>query len=434
MTVSWLRQLPKKWEAAKLKTVVELRTDRGNERLSEENYIGLENIESWTGRLLKSKLIADTSDDENERDSAVNYFEPGNVLFGKLRPYLAKAHLAQESGVCTTELLVMKPSNRLDGQFLLNVVLTREFIDRVNAETLGAKMPRADWDTISNLSIPIPPLSAQRAIAAYLDRETTEIDALIAAKQRLLELLAEQRRALITHAVTRGLNPDAPMRDSEMEWLGKVPAHWAVERLKFLIDGIDTGFSPQCYNFPAQEAEWGVLKTGCVNGGMFNSQENKTLPEDIDPPLELEVKTGDVLMSRASGSTDLIGSVALVENQPSARLLLSDKTFRIRLNPHICDAKFFVITMGSFFVRQQILQIVSGAEGLANNIAQTDIRELLLPLPPIEEQKNIAAFVEQNTCVLDTLSITAVKTVEYLHERRAALIAAAVTGQIDVAA
>lgn len=295
-----------------------------------------------------------------------------------------------------------------------------------------AAVPGLNRDDAYERRILVPPLPEQRAIADYLDRETSKIDALITEKERLLSLLAEKRHALIAQAVTRGLNPDVPMRDSGVEWLGEIPNHWNAERLKFVISGIDSGLSPQCYNLPAREGEWGVLKTGCVNGGVFNSQENKTLPSDIEPPLELEVNTGDVLMSRASGSTDLIGSVALVRDQLYTRLLLSDKIFRLKFRSRICDADYFVIMMGSSFVRQQILQIVSGAEGLANNITQTDIRELFLSLPPMEEQKGIAAFVDQKVRTLNTLSDTAAKAIEYLQERRAALILAAITGQIRV--
>jgi type I restriction enzyme S subunit len=329
----WLSQVPSGWHLLPLRRVTELQNIRVNGTSRDEGYIGLENIEPWTGRLLKSDVVY--LEDDDEKSGVVASFDAGDVLFGKLRPYLAKAHLAQENGICTTELLVLKPQKQMDARFLLRIILTNEFINQVNTETFGARMPRADWNIIGNLLVPVPPIPQQRAIADYLDRETARIDALIAAKERLLELLAEKRRTVITHAVTRGLNPDVPMRDSGVEWLGEIPSKWNVVRIKNLIFGIDTGFSPNCYSYPASEGEWGVLKTGCVNWGVFNPEENKTLPEVIAPPLNLEVKIGDILMSRASGSLDLIGSVALVHTLPKARLLLSDKTFRIKLNLNI---------------------------------------------------------------------------------------------------
>lgn len=267
-----------------------------------------------------------------------------------------------------------------------------------------------------------------------LDRETARLDELIAEKERLLELLAEKRRALITHVVTRGLNNDAPLRDSGLQWFGQLPATWQVFRIKFLISRIDQGWSPQCYNFPAEEGQWGVLKTGCVNGGIFDPNENKTLPGEIEPPLDIEVKLGDVLISRASGSTDLIGSVALVDNLNSARLLLSDKIYRLRLEKHLVNPRYFVLAMSSLIMRFQIKRMISGAEGLANNIAQSDIRELLLPLPTLNEQQAIVDFIETETNKLDELRDETTETVSLLKERRASLIAAAVTGQIPVKA
>lgn len=424
--------LADRWKFPRLKSVVTLRTDRATGNANDDGYVGLENIEPWTGRLLSADQVAPTLEGEDEKSNAVSVFHPGDVLFGKLRPYLAKAFLANESGVCTTELLVMRPREGVYGPYLLRILLNRDFIERVNAETLGVKMPRADWDTVGSIPIPLPPMPVQRAIADYLDRETAELDALIAAKERLLALLAEKRRALITEAVTRGLEAGVPLRDSGVEWLGEIPAHWQAERVKFLIGGIDTGFSPQCYNYPAGDGEWGVLRTGCVNGGVFSEEENKTLPEDVLPPLEYEVMQGDVLMSRASGSTDLIGSVALVTRQPKARLLLSDKMYRLRLDRSVCDAKYFVAAMGAIPTRQQVQRVISGAEGLANNIAQADVREILLAAPPLVEQRRITEVLERKTDSLDTLASKTYQTIEFLHERRSALIAAAVTGQLQV--
>jgi len=175
-----------------------------------------------------------------------------------------------------------------------------------------------------------------------------------------------------------------------------------------------------------------VLKTGCVNGGIFAPHESKALPEDIEPPLESEVKQGDVLMSRASGSRALIGSAAMVVEQPPARLLLSDEIYRLRLREDIITADFCVLTMGSTTLHHQIEGAISGAEGLANNIAQSDIRELLIPLPPLPEQHAIVAHIAAETAKLDALREATERTLGLLKERRAALIAATVTGKISL--
>jgi len=150
------------------------------------------------------------------------------VLFGKLRPYLAKVVYADFDGVCTSELLTLQPIPEADGKFLFYLLLSDGFISLVNSMTYGTKMPRASSEQIGNISAPLPPLPEQRAIATFLDRETARLDTLIAKKERLVELLGEKRAALISQAVTRGLDPTTPMKDSGVPWLGQVPKHWEV--------------------------------------------------------------------------------------------------------------------------------------------------------------------------------------------------------------
>ena len=288
--------------------------------------------------------------------------------------------------------------------------------EKLTPLSTGSTYDAVSAEDVGNLGISFSHLDNLREIANFLDRETTRLDALVAEKERWLELLAEKRRALITRAVTRGLcNQSIP-----------------VMRLKFLVHGIDTGFTPDSYNYPAQEGQRGVLKSGCMNGGVFDPNENKLLAEDVEPPSNLEVSVGDILMSRASGSSELIGSVAQVREQPAAKLYLSDKTFRLRLKKAICDAEFFVMAMGSTFLRGQLSQIISGAEGLAKNLPQNDIRELLMPFPPLPEQRAIVAHISAETVKLDGLRAATERTIALLKERRSALIAAAVTGRIAV--
>ena len=129
--------------------------------------------------------------------------------------------------------------------------------------------------------IPVPPAPTQVLISSFLDRGVAAIDDLIAKKERLIELLQEKRQALITQAVTKGLDPNVHLKDSGVEWIGKIPAHWAMSRLGHHLVKIEQGWSPQCESRPAETDEWGVLKVGCVNGGLFDPDENKALPRDL---------------------------------------------------------------------------------------------------------------------------------------------------------
>jgi type I restriction enzyme, S subunit len=367
--------------------------------------------------------------------SAAKLVETGAVLIvmrsGILRHSIPVA-INRVPVTLNQDMRALIPASALEPRYLARLIEghQRQFLNVWSKE--GTTVESLESDLVADTEIAMPPLLQQRAIADYLDRETAQLDELVAAKERVLGLVAEKRRALITRAVTRGLDPGAPFRDSGIPWLGEIPAHWDVQRLKFLVPRIEQGWSPECHNVPASDEEWGVLKAGCCNGGMFNQQENKSLPLNLAPPLDLEVKPGDIVMSRASGSTELIGSVALVPEGTRSRLLLSDKTYRILLDTTRATQSYFVIALGSDVGRVQVQEVVSGAAGLANNIAQGDIKEFAIPLPPVDEQVAIVDYITAETAKLDALRAATERTIALLKERRAALIAATVTGKINV--
>lgn len=287
------------------------------------------------------------------------------------------------------------------------------------------------WAEAGRQFVAVPPPAEQHAIAAFLDRETAKIDTLVAEQERLVSLLAEKRQAVISHAVTKGLNPDAPMKDSGIEWLGEVPEHWGVKRLKNVIQSLEQGWSPQCENFPVEtESEWGVLKVGCVNGGTFRSGENKALPSDLQPRPELGITVGDLMISRAN-SRELVGSAAVAEqNYPN--LMLCDKLYRVRLKPGTALPTYLARYLGIGTVRGQIELRASGASDSMQNISQSTITEMCFAVPPIEEQHDIVGHLDREIARLDALTREAERGIELLKERRAALISDAVTGKIDV--
>lgn len=221
-------------------------------------------------------------------------------------------------------------------------------------------------------------------------------------------------------------------KDSGAEWLGAVPAHWDVFQLRRVINRIEQGWSPECESRPAEEGEWGVLKTGCVNGGRFNSLENKALPSHLEAPPELEVAPDDLLMSRASGSPDLVGSAALVTVTPT-RLLLSDKTFRLHVNQR-ANKQFLAWCLGSRPLRAQIECAISGAAGLANNLPQSSLFEFVAAFPPLLEQRAVAGYLDHETARIDTLIAEQQRLIELLTEKRQAVIAHAVTRGLNPAA
>ena len=416
--VEWPGQVPDHWAVKRLKFSLKLISEK---RTCTERPVALEHIEAWTGRLIKT-------DTKFEGDGIC--FQKSDILFGKLRPYLAKVYLADSPGEAVGDFFVIRPNHSIYPQFAQYQLLSNAFINIVDSSTFGAKMPRASWDFLGNMSLISPPYDEQHTVATYLAHETARIDALLEKKGRFIELLQEKRQALITQAVTKGLDPNVKLKDSGVKWLGQVPEHWTVCHLQYVIINIEQGWSPECHSYPAEPGQWGILKSGCVNGGVYNNNENKALPEELSPKPQYEVKAGDILMSRASGSPELIGSVALVANTQD-KLMLSDKIFRIQCAVKMNPA-FFVNMLNSSALRSQIMHAISGAEGLANNLPQAHIKKFWVTCPPLSEQQTIVSILDQNIARIDALITATQRSIELLKERRAALITAAVTGQIDL--
>lgn len=288
-------------------------------------------------------------------------------------------------------------------------------------------------NVMAKIKIPIPLTAEQHIIASFLDRETAKIDALITEQQKLIALLTEKRQAVISHAVTKGLNPDVPMKDSGIEWLGEVPEHWNIRRVKYVAQSIEQGWSPQCESYPAENGEWGVLKVGCVNGGVFSPTENKAIPPDLTTETKLTIRVGDLLISRAN-TRELVGSAAVaLADFPT--LMLCDKLYRLRLQKSTCMLpEFLGYFLGTSYARSQIELAATGASSSMLNISQSTVMDLIVPLPSIDEQEEILLHIGHQVKRLTRLANEVRSGIQLLNERRIALISAAVTGKIDVRA
>ncbi|MEJ5344442.1 MAG: restriction endonuclease subunit S [Chloroflexus sp.] len=409
--------------AKRLKYVVKLRRSRALSNEARGPFIGLEHIESWTGKLAGDLLFVEEVNafSSGDSDSLSNTFELDDVLFGKLRPYLAKVWIAEFAGRCTTEFLVMQ-SVSAEPRFLKYVFLRREFIDIVDAATFGSRMPRAEWDFIGNIEIPLPPLPQQRAIADYLDRETAKIDALIAAKQRLLALLAEKRRALITRAVTRGLDPTVPLRDSGIPWLGEIPAHWSLCHLKRVLENLDYGISAVIE--PTGNVI--VLRMGDIQDGEIDYR-NVGFVDEVEERLLLRPR--DLIFNRTN-SLDQIGKVALFRGLADYPVSFASYLVRLRCSPRVLPEYLNWLLNSTFALawgRAEALPAIGQAHLNPNRYGY-----LPIALPPIAEQHAIVEHIARETAKLDALRAAIERSIALLNERRAALIAAAVMGEIEV--
>ena len=368
----------------------------------------------------------DLSNAREREDVETGYtqFFDGDVVVAKITPCFENGKGALVKGTLegvgfgTTELHVLTPSSELDGRFLYYVTASAPFRRLGEARMIGAAgQKRVPEDFVRDYPTVVPPLPQQRAIADYLDRETARLDAVIGAKERLLELLAEKRRALITHAVTRGLNPKAPLRDSGIPWLGKIPEHWEVQRSRWLFRERDQR---------SETGEEEMLTVSHLTGVTPRSEKDVNMFEAETTEGYKICLAGDLVINTlwawmgAMGVANVSGIVSPAYNvyHPGPRL-----------EPSFVDA---LVRMPVF--AQEVTRYSKGVWSSRLRLYPEGFFEVFLPVPPLDEQRAIVAYIAAETHELTTLGSATERTITLLKERRAALIAAAVTGQIDVEA
>jgi len=414
--VEWLGMIPAHWEVRRLKHVAPIRVTRLSERPDGVPYVGLEHIEPWTGRV--------SLDIQPEGvDSVVGSFSAGDVLFGKLRPYLAKAARPDFAGVCSSEVVVFAPSPSCTQGYLFYCFVSKPFVEWADSFTYGTKMPRVNPEQLGNSRVPLPPEPEQRAITAFLDREIARIDSLIAKKERLLEVLQERRVALITHAVTKGLDPNAPMKDSGIQWLGDIPAHWSLAPVYSRYDvqlGKMLDSKRNRGQFPGQylrnvDVQWDAINT-------------KDLPQMDFSPFEREryrLRPGDLLVCEGGE----IGRTAIWRGEIE-ECFYQKALHRLRPRSETEVPRFFYYLM--YALAKGGVFAAGANPNTIDHLTAVQLRHYRLPFPPTAEKRSIAAYLDEETGKIDSRVGSAREAIDRLKEFRAALISAAVTGQIDV--
>jgi len=415
--ITWLGRIPNHWKTYRLKYCADLVNEKVDGRNSDLPYTGLEHIESWTGK----RIVVDGT---TYSDGQANRYRKGDVLFGKLRPYLAKALRAVDDGICTGELLVLRPRCVIQ-DYLFNYVLTSDFISIVDSSTYGAKMPRANWEFVGNLPILVPPEDEQRAIAAFLDRETARIDALIKKKERQIELLQEKRAAVISYAVTKGLNPNVKMKDSGIEWLGDVPEHWHPIRLRYRAR-INPSRS-ELNGMPGDlEVSFVPMEAVHEYGGLTLSQ---TRPFAEVATGYTYFRDGDVLIAKITPCFEN-GKGSIAQDLVHGIGFGTTELHVLRPCPELDRRFLFYVTISHAFRHLGAAEMY-GAGG-QKRVPDDFIKDFRQPVPTLQEQRAIAAFLDRETARIDALIEKIRKSIDLLREYRTALITAAVTGKIDV--
>ena len=432
--VEWLGDIPAGWTTQKLKFVarvqpsnVDKKSKKDEKKVQLCNYTDVYYNEEITADLpfmkatasdvqirkftLKSGDTIITKDSEDPNDIAVPAYVPQDL----------------EGVVCGYHLALLRPEKGTCGGYLKRVMDTQYarsiFATRANGITRYGLGTYA----ISNFILPLPPLEEQKQIAAFLDKETTNIDTLIDKQEQLITLLREKRQAIISHAVTRGLHPNAKMKDSGIEWLGEVPMEWQVKKLKFVAT-----VQPSNVDKKSKENEKEVLL--CNYTDVYYNEEitkNLSLMKATASDVQIRkftLKSGDTIITKDSEDPNDIAVPAYVPQDLDG----------VVCGYHLALLRPETGTYGEYLKRVMDSQyarsvFATRANGITRyGLGTYAISNFILPLPPLEEQKQITAFLDKEMTKIDILIEKCETAIELLKERRTALISAAVTGKIDV--
>jgi type I restriction enzyme S subunit len=379
-------------------------TTLANDKVSAEDtslpYLGLEHIESWTGQRLPGEI--------GSSEGLASLFSQGDVLFGKLRPYLAKVHLAEEAGIVSSEALVIRCDHYILPAFLKYYMLSPSFINIVDSSTYGSKMPRASWDFIGNLPMLLPEEDEQAAIVAYLDFKTAQIDALIAKQRTLLGKLTESRIAIINNAITRGVNKEVICKKCATRWPSEIPSHWTLIPLKYGCEFLNSRRIPLSAEIRAQMSDRVFPYYGA--SGIIDYVENYIFDEQTI----LIAEDGANLLSRSTPLAFTAGGRYWVNNHAHI------------LKPYLGPFEYWAYLLCAV---DYTLWITGSAQP---KLSKENLGRILLPVPPESEQRAILAFIQASVKPLDDACEVISNAIIRLIEYRSAVITNAVTGRIDI--
>ncbi len=350
----------------------------------------------------------------------------GDLVIHEMDAFAGAIGVSDSDGKSTPVYTVCTPRKDADTKYyayLLKMMAYNGFIQSL-AKGIRERSSSFSFNIFQDLELPYFPLPEQQAIADFLDHKTAQIDTLIEKKQRQINLLQEQRTALINHAVTKGLNPDIRMKDSGVEWLGKIPSHWKNVRLKFLTrEIIDTEHKTAPFY---DGGEYFVVRTSNIkNGKLIFENAKYTNSEGYEEWTRRGVPDpGDVIFTREAPA----GEACIVpDNLP---IVIGQRTVLIRLKRELFDAEFCIWSIYGGETSEFIKLLSQGSTVVHFNMS--DIRDMPFLVPPLEEQKSISSFITSATKRIDFGIDEIISQINNLKEYRTALISEAVTGKIDV--
>ena len=416
--VEWLGNYPSHWDLKPVKAVATCNDDVLPESTPDDyeiEYVEISDVEQGIGIKSTTAMTFGSAPSRARRRVA-----DGDVLASTVRTYLraiAQVSKPKLNLIASTGFAVIRP-RRLHGKYLGYVLQSEYFISEVIASSEGVSYPAINSSQLMGFTIPIPRPQEQVAIAAFLDCETAKIDALVAEQERLIAHLKEKRQAVITHAVTRGLDLDAMMKPSGVDWLGDVPAHWQVVRIATVFrEAVDIGSD----DLPILSVS---IHDGVSDRELDEAELDRKVTRSEDRSKYKAVRPGDLAYNMMRAWQGAFGAV-MVAGQVSPAYVVARPIREIRTG-------FVECLLRTPQAVEQMRRDSRGVTDFRLRLYWEEFKNLHIALPPLEEQASILNRITELTMQFDALADEAKRAIGLLKERRSALISAAVTGQIDV--
>jgi type I restriction enzyme, S subunit len=330
------------------------------------------------------------------------------------------------------KLACFNVENEVTSKFIFYILQSNHFQSQFFNAMTGL-IGGVSLSNIKNFNIPLPSIQEQLLIIKILDQQTSLIDEIISRKEKQIELLKDKRQAIINEAVTKGLNPNAKMKDSGIEWLGEIPEHWDTIKLKYLIEELESGVSvnSEGNSIEMETNEIGVLKTSCVFDYNFNPVENKKVIEEEINRVKCPVKANSIIISRMN-TPDLVGASGYVDRDYE-NLFLPDRLWQTVFKKDLkFDIEFISYILISDIYKNLYGTIATGTSPSMKNISQSSFLEIPIPQLPYDEQIQIKNTLKKRKSEINEIIKLQIKSVEKLKEFRQSIISEAVTGKIDV--
>jgi len=426
--IDWIGEVPEHWNLCKIKFLVKCNLEVLSERTSPNEqicYIEIGDVNSDQGIAQFSEYTFSSAPSRARR-----VIRKGDIIVSTVRTYLkaiASVTDAFDGFIASTGFAVLTPV-MINSDFLGKAILVDGLIGEIISLSRGVSYPSITAEELLNIKIPFPSTNEQIAIASFLENKIKQIDALISKKEKLIELLNDERTALINQAVTKGLNPDAPMKDSGIEWIGEVPEHWDVLSFRYIIDVLtdytaNGSFASLAENVNYLDSGYSRLvrltdlRVNLNNEGLFVDEKAHNFLK------KSELFGGEILIANVGAYAGL----TLIMPELEGKFTLGPNMFLLRLNQ---NTNYFNFLLNSPVCAEQLkMMAISSAQPKLN---KDNIRELKVIKPPVEEQESIVSYIFEENNRIDDLLKLMIKEIDLLKEYRTALISEVVTGKVDV--